>query len=767
MEFLDQLEPAAFLLRLLLVLLAAWIGGRMAERIGYPAMLGELLVGMILGPPLLGVLTHHVGLHFLAEFGIFIMMLYIGTEIDPQELLKASRNAMLAAVGGFVVPFVGGLAVTWWYMNNNGAETKDAVMAGMFVGMAVGVTSLAAKSRILLDLKLLDTRIALVLMAGALFADSAALVVFAGITGFADAGSVSLGQLAIVAGKAVLFFVICVGLGHFLLPAIMRIPERLGAGMLGKLTIILLVALGFGEIAHVLGLHAILGSFLAGLFMRGAMPDRREQRELTHRIHDMAIGLFAPVFFVTAGFAFDFDVFTRAPGLLVAVVGVAIVGKIVGTVLFYLPSGHGWREGVTIGFGMNGRGAVEIIIAGIALQKGLISADIFSILVFMAIFTTAMVPVTLKWCVAWLEKHGELVRLSHRKGYLIMGAGPLARLAGKLLSADNPVRLIDRNADHCRIAREEGLEVREGNALDEGLLDDAGVLHVQGFLALTSNSELNVMGARLAADQFLVPDTSVALAVGKAGDIESLLSREQVSVLFHVGLDMAEWDRCVARDQHETEVIEIRDEAHAQQVLEGTKSSLHLPLIVNRGGSSRPARADEVFEAGDIVTVLREQAKTTTVEVDHFDKLAAGSTIIDLDDPMDLEDFLKTIAPLLASEMDENEADIIKAYHTRELTSGTVLGQGVAIPHIMLEGEGRTHLLVVRARGGVKFIDVEEPVHILFVMASSKDQRNVHLRCLSAIAQIVQSSKFETAWFQAESTEQLRDLLTKAKRRRV
>lgn len=756
-----------FMIALLLVLLAAWVGGVCAQRIGYPAMLGELLAGMIFGPALLGWLPDHEGLHYLAEFGIFIMMLYIGTEIDPRELLKASKNAMLAAIGGFVVPFAAGLAVTWYYLTNNGTESAEALMAGMFVGMAVGVTSLAAKSRILLDLKLLDTRIALVLMAGALFADSAALVVFAGITGFADAGTVSVGHLLLVGLKAVLFFAICAGIGLYLLPGILRIPQRLGIhGMTGRLTMVLLVALGFGEIAHVMELHGILGAFMAGLFLRGSIPDRREHRELTHRIHDMAIGLFAPVFFVTAGFQFSFDVFSTAPGLLVAVVVVAIVGKIVGTVLFYLPSGHGWREGVTIGCGMNGRGAVEIIIAGIGLERGLINAELFSILVFMAIFTTALVPVSLKWCVAWLERHNELVRLSHRKGYLIMGAGPLSRLVAKLLSEDNPVHLIDRNKDHCRIARDEGLEVSEGNALDEDLLNDAGALGVQGFLALTSNSELNVVGARLAHEQFLVPETSVALAVGKAKSIESVLSREGLSVLFRNGLDVDEWGRCVARHQHEIEVVEVRDEAHAQVLLEAAKAGVQLPLVVRRGDQTRPAIAEVPLKPGDHVTLLREQSKTT-VEVDHFDQLASEATIIDLDAPTDLDGLLTTVAPLLASEMKEDKEELIKAYRTRELSSGTVLGQGVAIPHIMLEGEDRRHLLIVRARGGVTFADSDEGVHILFVMASSRDQRNVHLRCLSAIAQIVQSPRFETAWFQAESTEQLRELLLRSKRRRV
>jgi len=125
-----------FMISLLLVLLAAWLGGVIAHRIGYPSMLGELLAGMILGPALLGWLPNHEGLKFIAEFGIFIMMLYIGAEIDPRELLKASRNAILAAIGGFVVPFGAGFAVTYWYLQRGGVEERSAVLGGLFVGMA-------------------------------------------------------------------------------------------------------------------------------------------------------------------------------------------------------------------------------------------------------------------------------------------------------------------------------------------------------------------------------------------------------------------------------------------------------------------------------------------------------------------------------------------------------------------------------------------------------------------------------------------------------
>ena len=133
------------------MLAAALAGGALAKRLGYPSILGELLAGILLGPPLLGVLGTDDGLAVLGEFGVLLMMLYIGIHIDLSDLRRASRAGLLAAAGGFLVPAGLGLTVT--------LAMGHSVPAALFVALAMGVTSLATKSRILIDLKLLDTRI--------------------------------------------------------------------------------------------------------------------------------------------------------------------------------------------------------------------------------------------------------------------------------------------------------------------------------------------------------------------------------------------------------------------------------------------------------------------------------------------------------------------------------------------------------------------------------------------------------------------------------
>ncbi|NNE36231.1 MAG: cation:proton antiporter, partial [Rhodothermales bacterium] len=421
------------ILNLLLVLIVAWVAGRVASRFGYPSVLGELLAGIALGPPLLGLLEGGAALNVLAEVGILLMMVYIGMEIDPRSLGKASKAGLLAAVGGFVTPFV----LCYFLVIAFGGDT----LAAIFVGVAAGVTSLATKSRILVDLQLLDTRIAYVMMAGALIADTVSLVIFAAILGVAETDTFDAAGLLIVAAKAIAFFAVAALVGIKGFPWVGRFLQSSRTfGRTSNFMLILIAALAYAEMAHLAGMHGILGAFVAGLFLREGVFGKARAHELMGVVRDASIGFLAPIFFVTAGFAVSLDVFRTDLALLVGVVGLASIGKIVGTALFYLPTGHGWREGLTIGAGMNGRGAVEIIIAQIGLTMGLITQEVFSILVFMAIFTTATVPVFLKWGTEWLRRRGELVRTDdERSGVLIIGGGSVARATGRLLARSQPV----------------------------------------------------------------------------------------------------------------------------------------------------------------------------------------------------------------------------------------------------------------------------------------------------------------------------------------
>ena len=567
---------------------------------GFPAILGELLIGIILGPALLAVLETSADLDILAEVGILFLMAYIGMEINFKDLGKASWAGLLAAIGGFVVPF--GLGY-YTILHFGGTH-----VAGLFVGIAVGVTSLATKSRILVDLKLLDTRIAYVLMAGALISDTLALIIFAGIIGYVEAGSIDTAGLVWVAGKAILFFTMALLIGIYLFPLLGKLLTK--AKLTSRtilVTILIIMVLGFSELAELAGLHGILGSFMAGLFIRDSVFSRQILKDISAVFHDISIGFLAPIFFVTAGFHVTLEVFQTDLALLISVIVGAVVGKILGTTLFYLPSGYGWREGFTIGTGMNGRGAVEIIIAGIGLQMNIISQEIFSILVFMAISTTLTVPVFLTWTTNWLRKRGELVKQAARNGYLILGANPLGLFIAKQLAEQNEVILIDYNKDLVQEAKAQGLKAIYGNGLREDAFEEANAINTKTFIALTGNSEINLLSAQLAYNSFYIPNRIVLVSPVENGAGLNLLEHMDASSLFANKTDMVPWSYKITTNNFEQKAEKIEKEISTRNWFKNNaKNKDILPIIIlDENGQKRPFHYKDVIKPKESVVYLQ------------------------------------------------------------------------------------------------------------------------------------------------------------------
>ncbi len=581
------------LLNLVLVLLAAWLGGNLATRLGYPSVLGELIFGIVLGPPLLGLLRAdpNDGIMILAQVGVLLMMLYVGLEINLHDIQKASRAGFLAAIGGFIVPFVAGYALAVAF-----GQTHTI---GLFIGMAMGVTALAVNSRILVELNILDTRISHVMMIGALITDTISLLIFAGILSVSTVGALDVAHLGFVALKVGLFFVGTWWLGLKLVPRLYKWLRHQGLnGRTFNATLILLIAFIFAELAELAGLHAVIGTFLAGLYLREAIAERKLSHELTGIVKDVSLGFLAPIYFVTAGFQVSLNVFQTDLLLLVSVIVLSIVGKILGTMLFYLPSGHGWREGLVIGAGMSGRGVVEIIIAGIGLRAGIITQEIFSILVLMAIVTTALTPSSLQWGIAWLKRRDELVRSGGRDGVVIVGAGPVARVLAKELSSSNTVTLIDANETNCREAQTLGLNVVRGNALSSDTLRDAKIEDAGTLIALTPNPQVNVMIAQRARELFLVPDLRIHLTEKSDKELTEIIKELNAKPLFANPVNILEWDeKLLANEVHTvSQTIEQTD-------ANGLETGLVLPLLVIRG-QVRKLFSSQELEPGDRVLTL-------------------------------------------------------------------------------------------------------------------------------------------------------------------
>ena len=747
------------ILNLLVVLVVAWVAGRFAHQLGYPSVLGELLAGIILGPPLLGLIEGGAALAVLAEVGILLMMVYIGMEIDPRELGKASRAGLLAAVGGFLTPFV----LCYFAVLAFGGTQ----LAAVFVGVAAGVTSLATKSRILVDLQLLDTRVAHVMMAGALIADTVSLIIFAAVLGVAETTSFDVQSLAVIAMKALAFFAVAAFVGLKVFPRVGGILRSSAAlGRTSSFMLVLIIALAFAEMAHLAGLHGILGAFMAGLFLREGVFGKAASHELMETVRDASIGFLAPIFFVTAGFAVSLEVFQTDLKMLGVVVALATFGKIAGTALFYLPTGHGWREGLTVGAGMNGRGAVEIIIAQIGLSMGLITQEIFSILVFMAIFTTATVPILLKLGTDWLRRRDELVRSSdERAGVLIVGGGPVARTLGRLLVRSQSVCVVDVNEDNIVRARADGMHALDGNALDEQVLAAAGAASVKTALLLTSNADVNALAAKVLRSTFLVPEILILGDSGPEG--RSVLQHLDAHTLFGGRVDLLAWDYRVDHALSRENRLPVDAAESAVAVYERVTSQLDgLPLAVRREDNYLPFHDGLDLLPSDSIVALNVDLDVLPPRLDRFDRLVARAPVLDLDQTTDRDHFFELSAAVLAPHLNMTPDEMAGRLADREHRGSTIILPGLAIPHIVIEGTGEFALLIARCRDGVSFPDEPEHVHALFVLVGTEDERSFYLRALSAIAQIVQRPNFDVDWLTAWTAEDLRRLILHSDRRR-
>ncbi|HLU30386.1 MAG TPA: cation:proton antiporter [Acidimicrobiia bacterium] len=580
------------ILMLALVLGAALLGGRLAVRLGYPSILGEITAGILLGPPLLGLLERNEAINILGEFGILMMMLYIGMHLDLGDLQRASKPGLLAAAGGFIVPTGMGIALM--------LVVGRTFLEALFVGLAMGVTSLATKSRILVDLKILDTRIAHVLVAAALLSDVTVLVVFAAVVGPGSGEGISVATAGMAGLKAIGFGLGAWLIGAWLLPALRRRTNGHEMDRAVAFVAVIVFGLGFAWAAEIAGLHAILGAFVAGLFLDGRVIPAKTSRDVQQKLATMSIAVLAPFFFVSAGFEVSLAVFRTDLLLLTLVIVLATLGKILGTALFYVPSGYGWREGIVVGSGMNGRGAVEIIVAELALAQGLIDRDVFSILVFMALFTTATVPVLLTIGVRWLRRRGELVKAGNRTNTLIVGAGPIARTLGRILDESNPVTHVDTSRANQVAARRDGLTIVAGSGLDEVVLEEAGLDRTLRLIAATPNAEVNVLTAQLAATAG-VPEVVVLL---RDSDIRTLSSQLEDSGIQVVRMpeDLAGWDHALETGEaniHEMAAPPEDDGERADSIPTDA-----LPLAVINGAERFPVTtSDGIGTEGELVTL--------------------------------------------------------------------------------------------------------------------------------------------------------------------
>jgi Kef-type K+ transport system membrane component KefB len=391
-------EISVILLHLFIMFAAAKLAGEVFIRLRQPAVIGELLAGILIGPSVLGLIGHpnaalvHVlggnvamatkaldlVYHTLSELGVVVLLFYVGLETRASDLMRVGGRALSVGVVGVIVPFILGAGYMLWL--------GEPLPRALFVGAALVATSVGITARVLRDLGESRSRPARIIVGAAVIDDILAILVLSVVIGLAAGGPPSWLSLGASAAVAVGFTTFTIFIGARLARRLSLHLERLRLEN-APFAVAMLLMLGLAALAGFLGLAAIIGAFLAGMVLAETREHERIEDQ-TQPVYDFLV----PFFFVVTGSAVDVAVFARLEilGLIALVTVLALAGKIVGCGVAALP--EGWLRALIVGVGMAPRGEVGLIVASIGLSQGVLGHDLFSVIVAMSILTTLVVP---------------------------------------------------------------------------------------------------------------------------------------------------------------------------------------------------------------------------------------------------------------------------------------------------------------------------------------------------------------------------------------
>jgi len=388
--------PSLFLV-LAAMLVAAKLLGELAERFGQPAVLGELIAGVILGSSMLGIVpTDGTGaeiIHVLAELGVVLLLFEIGLETDLKEMFRVGTASLSVAAVGVVLPFALGFAY-WAYVPHaaSGGST-DLTMAATFIGATLTATSVGITARVLSDLGQMNSEEAKIIIGAAIIDDVLGLVILTVVSGMAAGASVEALGIARVLAVAVGFLVVAVLVGRFAAPRLFDLVVRMRVRYV-LLVFAIAFALGLSAAAALVGSALIIGSFAAGVILSGT----NQFDTIEHEVRPVA-SIFTPIFFVSVGASVNLGLLNPAregaAGILAVAASLtvlAIIGKIAAG---WAAPWVGFRR-LVVGVGMVPRGEVGLIFADIGRRAGVLNEAVFGAVLLMVMATTFVAPPGLK-----------------------------------------------------------------------------------------------------------------------------------------------------------------------------------------------------------------------------------------------------------------------------------------------------------------------------------------------------------------------------------
>jgi Na+:H+ antiporter len=368
------------LLQIFLAFAGARLLGRLLEKIGQPAVIGELLAGAILGPALLGLVGHTEFLEVLAEIGVILLLFMAGLETHVAELAEAKLSAALVGILGAALPFAGGLLA--------GPLLGFDTTGTLFVATALMATSVGITVRVLRDLGYQRRRSVRVILGAAVLDDILGLLVLSVVTAYA-LGSGKWLEFTLLIVEAIAYVTVIGFFGPRIVARLTEVASRLSSALIFEVAIVL--ALGLSLLAEYIGLAAIVGAFLAGL----VVAELKQHTEVEQKTEPVA-WFFVPFFFVSIGTYLDLHVLTDPQVLLEILVFtvVAVLTKYVGALLGARREGR--RTAREVGVGMIPRGEVGIVVAGIALASGALDEGVYAAIIGTVLLTTLIAPYLIK-----------------------------------------------------------------------------------------------------------------------------------------------------------------------------------------------------------------------------------------------------------------------------------------------------------------------------------------------------------------------------------
>jgi Kef-type K+ transport system membrane component KefB len=396
---------------IVMILVAARILGEVFQRMGQPPLVGELLAGLIIGPSILGLVRPSPDLDVLSNLAVFFLMFLAGLEMDAREIRRAGKSALVISIIAFFIPLMSGMLTSLLF--------GLAIIQSLFMGLLLSITAVPVSAMVLMQFGILNSRLGNTVITAAVVNDIMSLIVLSIVLQVAtDGGS---GQIKLVdlvtSGIKMAAFLGGIFLFDILLRKTAGWLQRKVQPFFKKLQtkeaafgVLLITTIAISLIAQDIGLHFLIGTFFSGLIVYKGMIGRQNFNKVYGIISAITFGFFAPIFFTLIGIEFNVQSLINAIPLFLALLGVAIVTKVVAAYAGAKIVGFSRELSLAIGFLMNGRGMVELVIASIGFAAGVIDMTLFSIAVAIGLITSILAPITSRpWVSSAKSKGSEAV----------------------------------------------------------------------------------------------------------------------------------------------------------------------------------------------------------------------------------------------------------------------------------------------------------------------------------------------------------------------